>query len=154
MITGAAQVEGAILVVSAQDGAMPQTVEHVVLARQVGVKHLVVALNKADMVSEPELLDLVELELRDLLQRYGFPEAQVPVIRVSALRALDGDPLWVAAVQELLDAVDRCVPVPPRRLDVPFLMPVEGVLTVSGRGTVVTGAVEQGVIGLGDAAPT
>ena len=150
MITGAAQVDGAILVVSAQDGAMPQTVEHLVLARQVGVTHLVVALNKADAAPDPQWLDLVELELREVLQRYGFPGDEVPVVRVSALRALAGDPVWVAAVEELLDAVDRYVPLPDRRLDLPFLLPVENVLTISGRGTVVTGAVEQGTIRTGD----
>jgi elongation factor Tu len=151
MITGAAQVDGAVLVVSAEDGAMPQTVEHVVLARQVGVPHVVVALNKADLVADPELLDLVELEIRELLARYGFPGHEVPVVRVSALRALAGDPGWTASVAELLDAVDRYVPVPERRLDLPFLMPVENVLSISGRGTVVTGAVEQGTLALGDA---
>jgi elongation factor Tu len=150
MITGAAQVDGAILVVSAEDGAMPQTVEHVVLARQVGVPYVVVALNKADLVGDPELLDLVELEVRDLLTRYGFPGDTVPVVRVSALRALAGDPAWTASVGELLDAVDRYVPLPRRRLDLPFLMPVESALTISGRGTVVTGAVEQGGVALGD----
>jgi elongation factor Tu len=150
MITGAAQVDGAILVVSAQDGAMPQTVEHVVLARQVGVEHLVVALNKADAVTDPELLDLVELEVRDMLSRYGFAGSQVPVVRVSALRALQGDPTWVAAIEELLAAVDTHVPLPRRHLDRPFLLPIESVLTISGRGTVVTGALEQGTVRVGD----
>ena len=149
MITGAAQVDGAILVVSALDGAMPQTREHVLLARRVGVRHLVVAMNKADAVDDPELLDLVELEVRELLSWYGYPGDEVPVVRVSALRALDGDPRWVASIVDLLDAVDRYVPVPPRELDKPFLMPIENVLTISGRGTVVTGAVERGTLSVG-----
>ncbi|GAB2630860.1 elongation factor Tu [Kribbella swartbergensis] len=150
MITGAAQVDAAILVVSAQDGAMPQTREHVLLARRVGVPYLVVALNKADAVDDPELLDLVELEVRELLSEYGFPGDDVPVVRVSGLRALEGDPKWTAAIGELLDAVDSYVPTPDRALDEPFLMPVENVLTISGRGTVVTGAVERGALKLGD----
>ncbi|WBC22377.1 elongation factor Tu [Solwaraspora sp. WMMA2080] len=150
MITGAAQVDGAILVVSALDGAMPQTREHVLLARRVGVPYLVVAMNKADAVDDPELLDLVELEVRDLVAEYGFPGEQVPVVRVSALRALEGDPRWVDSIVELLDAVDRYVPVPPRELGEPFLMPIENVLTISGRGTVVTGAVERGALRIGD----
>jgi elongation factor Tu len=150
MITGAAQVDAAILVVSAQDGAMPQTREHVLLARRVGVPYLVVALNKADTVDDPELLDLVELEVRDLLSEYGFPGDDVPVVRVSGLRALEGDPRWTAAIGELLDAVDTYVPVPDRELGEPFLMPIENVLTISGRGTVVTGAVERGSLKLGD----
>jgi elongation factor Tu len=151
MITGAAQVDAAILVVSAQDGAMPQTREHVLLAQRVGVPYLVVALNKADTVDDPELLDLVELEVRELLTEYGFPGDEVPVVRVSGLRALEGDPEWIAAVVELLDAIDSYVPVPPRELGEPFLMPIENVLTISGRGTVVTGAVERGSLKLGDA---
>jgi elongation factor Tu len=151
MITGAAQVDAAILVVSAQDGAMPQTREHVLLARRVGVPYLVVALNKADTVDDPELLDLVELEVRELLSEYGFPGDEVPVVRVSGLRALEGDPKWTASIVELLDAVDSYVPVPPRELGEPFLMPIENVLTISGRGTVVTGAVERGSLRLGDA---
>jgi elongation factor Tu len=150
MITGAAQVDAAILVVSAQDGAMPQTREHVLLARRVGVPYLVVALNKADAVDDPELLDLVELEVRELLSEYGFPGDDVPVVRVSGLRALEGDPHWTAAIGELLDAVDNHVPVPDRELGEPFLMPIENVLTISGRGTVVTGAVERGSLKLGD----
>jgi elongation factor Tu len=150
MVTGAAQIDGAILVVSALDGAMPQTREHVVLARQVGVRHIVVALNKADMVSDPELLDLVELEVRELLSGYGFPGEEIPVVRVSGLRALDGDPYWSARIGDLLDAVDGYVPVPPRILDRPFLMPIENVLTITGRGTVVTGVVEQGSVRLGE----
>jgi len=151
MITGAAQVDAAILVVSAQDGAMPQTREHVLLARRVGVPYLVVALNKSDAVDDPELLDLVELEVRELLSEYGFPGDEVPVVRVSGLRALEGDPRWTASIMELLDAVDSYVPVPPRELGEPFLMPIESVLTISGRGTVVTGAVERGSLRLGDA---
>ncbi|MGC9670536.1 elongation factor Tu [Planosporangium sp. 12N6] len=150
MITGAAQVDAAILVVSALDGAMPQTREHVLLARRVGVPYLVVAMNKADAVDDPDLLDLVELEVREMLTEYGFPGDEVPVVRVSALRALAGDPRWVASVAELLDAVDRYVPVPPRELDQPFLMPIENVLAITGRGTVVTGAVERGSLRVGD----
>ncbi|ONI71447.1 translation elongation factor Tu [Kribbella sp. ALI-6-A] len=151
MITGAAQVDAAILVVSAQDGAMPQTREHVLLAQRVGVPYLVVALNKADAVDDPELLDLVELEVRELLSEYGFPGDEVPVVRVSGLRALEGDPQWTASIGELLDAVDSYVPTPDRELGEPFLMPIENVLTISGRGTVVTGAVERGSLKLGDA---
>jgi len=148
MITGAAQVDGAILVVSAEDGVMPQTREHVLLARRVGVPALVVALNKAD-VADAELLELIELEVRDLLSEYGYPGEDVPVVRVSALRALDGDPQWTARIADLLDAVDRAIPLPVRVLDRPFLMPVESVLTITGRGTVVTGKVEQGSITVG-----
>ena len=150
MITGAAQVDGAILVVSAQDGAMPQTREHVLLARRVGVPYLVVAMNKADAVADEELLDLVELEVRELLSEYGFPGDEVPVVRVSALRALEGDPRWTQSIVDLLDAVDRYMPVPPRVLDEPFLMPIENVLTISGRGTVVTGAIERGTLRVGE----
>ncbi|HEY2796137.1 MAG TPA: elongation factor Tu [Micromonosporaceae bacterium] len=150
MITGAAQVDGAILVVSALDGAMPQTREHVLLAQRVGVPHLVVAVNKADAVDDPELLDLVEMEVRELLSAYGYPGAEVPVVRVSGLRALAGDPQWTASVMALLDAVDAYIPVPPRELGQPFLMPIESVLTISGRGTVVTGAVERGALMLGE----
>ncbi|SEK93543.1 elongation factor Tu [Streptacidiphilus jiangxiensis] len=149
MITGAAQLDGAILVVSAQDGVMPQTAEHVLLARQVGVQHVVVALNKAD-AGDPELLDLVELEVRELLSAHGYDGAGLPVVRVSGLRALQGDPVWSAALLDLLDAVDVHVPTPVRYTDVPFLMPVENVLTITGRGTVVTGAVERGTVHLGD----
>jgi elongation factor Tu len=149
MITGAAQIDGAILVVSALDGVMPQTREHVVLARQVGVGHVVVALNKAD-AADPELADLVELEVRDLLSGHGYPGDRAPVVRVSALRALAGDAEWTSAVGALLDAVDAHVPVPARYTEAPFLMPVENVLTISGRGTVVTGAVEQGTVRVGD----
>jgi elongation factor Tu len=150
MITGAAQVDGAILVVSALDGSMPQTREHVLLARRVGVPYLVVAMNKADAVADTELLDLVELEVRELLSEYGFPGAEVPVIRVSALKALEGEPFWTQSIVDLLDAVDAYLPVPPRELGVPFLMPVENVMTISGRGTVVTGAVEQGIVRMGE----
>ena len=149
MITGAAQVDGAILVVSALDGVMPQTREHVVLAQQVGVRHVVVALNKAD-VADDELTELIELEVRELLSRYGYPGEQIPVVRVSGLRALAGDPRWVSAIGELLDAVDGYVPVPDRYVSAPFLMPVEGVLSITGRGTVVTGAIESGQVRVGD----
>jgi elongation factor Tu len=146
MITGAAQVDGAILVVSAQDGSMPQTREHVLL----GVPHLVVAVNFSDAVDDPELLDLVELEVRELVSEYGFPGDEVPVIRVSALRALEGDPRWVRSIVDLLDAVDAYLPVPDRELGEPFLMPIENVLTISGRGTVVTGKVERGTLRTGE----
>ncbi|WP_037856524.1 elongation factor Tu [Streptomyces sp. NRRL S-340] len=149
MVTGAAQLDGAILVVSALDGIMPQTAEHVLLARQVGVDHIVVALNKAD-AGDGELTDLVELEVRDLLTRQGYPGDAVPVVRVSGLRALEGDPRWTASIEALLDAVDTYVPVPERYLDAPFLLPVENVLTITGRGTVVTGAVERGRVRVGD----
>jgi elongation factor Tu len=150
MITGAAQVDAAILVVSAQDGAMPQTREHVLLARRIGVPYLVVALNKADTVEDPDLLELVELEVRDLLSQYGFPGDEVPVVPVSALGALDGDPRWTRSVRDLLDAVDAYVPLPERAMGEPFLMPIENVITISGRGTVVTGAVERGVLAVGE----
>jgi elongation factor Tu len=150
MITGAAQVDGAILVVSALDGSMPQTREHVLLAKRVGVPYLVVALNKADAVDDPELLDLVELEIRDLLSEYGFPGSAVPVVPVSALRALEGDPRWVQSIVDLLTAVDEYVPIPQRELGEPFLMPIENVLSVSGRGTVVTGKIERGTLRVGE----
>ena len=149
MITGAAQLDGAMLVVSALDGVMPQTAEHVLLAQQLGVGHIVVALNKAD-AGDPELIDLVELEVRELLTAHGYPGERLPVVRVSGLRALEGDPRWTGAIDALLDAVDTWVPVPTRYTDAPFLMPVENVLTISGRGTVVTGAVERGTIKVGD----
>ncbi|MFF3942328.1 elongation factor Tu [Streptomyces phaeofaciens] len=149
MVTGAAQLDGAILVVSALDGIMPQTAEHVLLARQVGVDHIVVALNKADAGDE-ELTDLVELEVRDLLTAHGYGGDAAPVVRVSGLKALEGDPRWTASVDALLDAVDTYVPMPERYLDAPFLLPVENVLTITGRGTVVTGAVERGTVRLGD----
>jgi elongation factor Tu len=146
MITGAAQVDGAILVVSAADGPMPQTREHVLLARQVGVPYIVVALNKVDMVDDPELLDLVELEVRELLTSYEFPGDDVPVIQVSALKALEGDEEAMGKIDELLDAVDTYVPEPVRDVDKPFLMAIEDVFSITGRGTVVTGRVEQGVL--------
>jgi len=149
MITGAAQVDGAILVVSAVDGIEPQTREHVILARQIGVEHVVVALSKADAADE-ELTQLVELEVRELLSRYGYPGDQVPVIKVSALGALNGQPRWVASIGALLDAVDAYLPLPARYEDEPFLMPVESVLTITGRGTVVTGAIERGRVSPGD----
>jgi len=149
MVTGAAQLDGAILVVSALDGIMPQTAEHVLLARQVGVDHIVVALNKADAGDE-ELTDLVELEVRELLTAHGYGGDSVPVVRVSGLKALEGDPRWTEAIGALLDAVDTYVPMPERYLDAPFLLPVENVLTITGRGTVVTGAVERGTIRVGD----
>jgi elongation factor Tu len=150
MITGAAQVDGAILVVAATDGPMPQTREHVLLARQVGVPYIVVALNKADAVDDEELLDLVELEVRELLSDQGFPGDDAPVVRVSALKALEGDADWEAKILELMAAVDASVPEPTRELDRPFLMPIEDVFTITGRGTVVTGKVEQGVVRTGD----
>ena len=150
MITGAAQVDGAILVVAATDGPMPQTREHVLLARQVGVPSIIVALNKADVVDDEELLDLVELEVRELLTEYGFPGDDVPVVRVSALKALEGDAVWQDKVLELMDAADWFIPEPVRELDKPFLMPIEDVFTITGRGTVVTGKVEQGMVHTGD----
>ncbi|MET9523982.1 elongation factor Tu [Streptomyces coeruleorubidus] len=149
MVTGAAQLDGAILVVSAPDGIMPQTAEHVLLARQVGVDHIVVALNKADAGDE-ELTDLVELEVRDLLTAHGYGGDSVPVVRVSGLKALEGNPRWTASIEALLDAVDTYVPMPERYLDAPFLLSVENVLTITGRGTVVTGAVERGTVRVGD----
>jgi elongation factor Tu len=150
MITGAAQVDGAILVVAATDGPMPQTREHVLLARQVGVPSIVVALNKVDAVDDEELLELVELEVRELLTEYGFPGDDTPVVRVSALKALEGDPAWTPGITELMDAVDSFVPEPTRDLDKPFLMPIEDVFSITGRGTVVTGKVEQGVVKVSD----
>ncbi|MEU5810479.1 elongation factor Tu [Streptomyces sp. NPDC047718] len=149
MVTGAAQLDGAILVVSALDGVMPQTAEHVLLARQVGVDHVVVALNKAD-AGDPELTDLVELEVRELLTAHGYGGDGAPVVRVSGLGALDGDPRWTGAIEALLDAVDTYVPMPVRYTDAPFLLPVENVLTITGRGTVVTGSVERGRVRPGD----
>ncbi|MFD8007520.1 elongation factor Tu [Streptomyces mirabilis] len=146
MITGAAQMDGAILVVAATDGPMPQTKEHVLLARQVGVPYIVVALNKTDMVDDEEILELVELEVRELLTEYEFPGDDVPVVQVSALKALEGDPKWSASVLELLAAVDEFVPEPVRDVDRPFLMPIEDVFTITGRGTVVTGRIERGVL--------
>jgi elongation factor Tu len=146
MITGAAQMDGAILVVAATDGPMPQTREHVLLARQVGVPAIVVALNKCDMVDDEEILELVELEVRELLSEYEFPGDDLPVIRVAALPAMNGDAKWSDAVMELMDAVDNYIPQPIREVDKPFLMPVEDVFTITGRGTVVTGRIERGVI--------
>ena len=150
MITGAAQVDGAILVVAATDGPMPQTREHVLLARQVGVPSIVVALNKVDQVDDEELLELVELEVRELLSEYEFPGDDTPIVRVSALKALEGDADAAAGVLELMEAVDSFVPEPTRDLDKPFLMPIEDVFSITGRGTVVTGKVEQGVVHTGD----
>ncbi len=150
MITGAAQVDGAILVVSAPDGPMPQTREHVLLARQVGVPYIVVALNKVDMVDDEELLELVELEVRELLTAYEFPGDDTPVVRVSALRALEGDPAAAAQVVALMDAVDSYIPEPAREVDKPFLMPVEDVFSITGRGTVATGRIEQGAVRVGE----
>ncbi|MBA3653886.1 MAG: elongation factor Tu [Actinobacteria bacterium] len=150
MITGAAQVDGAVLVVSAADGPMPQTREHVLLARQVGVPSIVVALNKADAVDDEELLDLVELEVRELLDEYDFPGDDTPVIRVSALKALEGDAEWTLKIKELMDAVDAFIPEPDRDVDKPFLMSMEDVFSITGRGTVVTGRIEQGIVKVGD----
>ena len=146
MITGAAQMDGAILVVAATDGPMPQTKEHVLLARQVGVPYIVVALNKADMVDDEEILELVELEVRELLSDYEFPGDDLPVVRVSALKALEGDPEWSAKLLELMQAVDDNVPTPERETEKPFLMPIEDVFTITGRGTVVTGRIERGIV--------
>src|SRR3954466_14679819 len=146
MITGAAQMDGAILVVAATDGPMPQTREHVLLARQVGVPYIVVALNKCDAVDDPELLDLVEVEVRDLLNEYEFPGDDVPVIQVSALKALEGDDTWGTKIDELSDSVDSYIPQPERDVDKPFLMAIEDVFSITGRGTVVTGRVERGVL--------
>jgi len=150
MITGAAQMDGAILVVSAADGPMPQTREHILLARQVEVPSIVVALNKADMVDDPELLELVEIEVRELLTSYEFPGDEIPVVQVSALKALEGDPEWTPKILELMGHVDSYIPEPTRDTDKPFLMPIEDVFTITGRGTVVTGRIEQGTINSGD----
>src|SRR6204780_3304229 len=150
MITGAAQIDGAILVVSAADGPMPQPREHVLLARQVGVPYIVVALNKADMVDDPELLELVEMEVRELLSNYDFPGDDTPVIQVSALKALEGDPEWSEKIVELMNAVDEFIPEPERDVDKPFLMPIEDVMSITGRGPVVTGKVEQGIVKVGE----
>jgi elongation factor Tu len=150
MITGAAQMDGAILVVSAADGPMPQTREHILLARQVEVPAIVVALNKADMVDDPELIELVELEVRELLSKYEFPGDDTPIVQVSALKALEGDAEWTGKILELMDAVDTFIPEPTRALDRPFLMPIEDVFTITGRGTVVTGRVEQGEVKVGE----
>src|SRR5678815_5268675 len=152
MITGAAQMDGAILVVSAADGPMPQTREHILLARQVGVPYIVVFLNKADKIDDKELLELVELEVRELLTKYGFPGDKTPIIHGSALKAMEGDqgPLGVPSILQLLEAVDTYIPTPQRPIDKPFLMPIEDVFTISGRGTVVTGRVERGIVKVGD----
>src|SRR6187431_980488 len=150
MITGAAQMDGAILVVSALDGPMPQTREHVLLAYQVNVPFLVVALNKVDAIDDPELLDLVELEVRELLTAYKFPGNDIPVIRLSALKALQGDPEGVAGIVKLMEALDSYVPLPQREIDKPFMMPIEDVFSISGRGTVVTGRVERGRVKVGE----
>ncbi len=150
MITGAAQMDGGILVVAATDGPMPQTREHILLARQVGVPKMVVFLNKCDMVDDPELIDLVEMEVRDLLSEYGFDGDETPIIRGSALKALEGDPQWTPAIKELMDAVDSWIPTPTHEFDKPFLMAVEDVFTITGRGTVATGRVERGKLNLND----
>ena len=146
MITGAAQMDGAILVVAATDGPMPQTKEHVLLARQVGVPSIVVALNKSDMVDDEEILELVEMEVRELLSKYEFPGDDTPIVRISALKALEGDAKWVESIMELMKAVDTFIPQPAREVDKPFLMPVEDVFTITGRGTVVTGRIERGIV--------
>ena len=150
MITGAAQMDGAILVVAATDGPMPQTREHILLARQVGVPYIVVAMNKVDMVDDSELLDLVELEVRELLSKNQFPGDDLPVIRVSALGALNGEPQWEKAVDDLMAAVDSYIPVPTRVVDKPFMMPIEDIFSIQGRGTVVTGRIEQGICKVGE----
>jgi elongation factor Tu len=150
MITGAAQMDGAILVVAATDGPMPQTREHVLLARQVGVPSIVVALNKADMVDDEEILELVELEVRELLNEYEFPGDDTPIVRVSALKALEGDESWTPKIVELMEAVDTYIPEPTRDVDKPFLMPIEDVFSITGRGTVVTGRVDRGVVHVND----
>jgi len=150
MITGAAQMDGAILVVAATDGPMPQTREHVLLARQVGVPSIVVALNKADMVDDEEILELVELEVRELLNEYEFPGDDTPIVRVSALKALEGDESWTPKIVELMEAVDTHIPEPTRDIDKPFLMPIEDVFSITGRGTVVTGRVERGLVHVND----
>jgi len=150
MVTGAAQMDGAIIVVAATDGPMPQTREHILLARQVGVPALVVFMNKTDLVDDPELLDLVEMEVRELLSFYEFPGDDIPVIKGSALGALNGEPEWVDKIMELMDAVDNYIPIPPRLTELPFLMPIEDVFSITGRGTVATGRIERGVINSGD----
>jgi len=151
MVTGAAQMDGAIIVVAATDGPMPQTREHILLARQVGVPQLVVFMNKVDMVDDPELLELVEMEIRELLSFYEFDGDNIPVVQGSALGALNGEPKWVKTVEELMDAVDSWIPIPPRMTDLPFLMPVEDVFSITGRGTVATGRIERGIINSGEA---
>src|SRR5580704_1902299 len=150
MITGAAQMDGAILVVAATDGPMPQTREHILLARQVGVPHIVVAMNKVDMVDDGELLDLVELEVRELLSSYKFDGDNLPVVRVSALGALNGEAQWEKTIDDLMEAVDQHIPMPVRVVDKPFLMPIEDIFSIQGRGTVVTGRIEQGICKVGE----
>jgi len=150
MITGAAQMDGAIVVVAATDGPMPQTREHILLARQVGVPYIVVAMNKVDMVDDAELLDLVELEVRELLTFYEFPGNDLPVVRVSALGALNGEPQWEKTVDDLMDAVDNYIPMPARIIDKPFIMPIEDIFSIQGRGTVVTGRIERGICKVGE----
>src|ERR1700712_604091 len=150
MITGAAQMDGAILVVAATDGPMPQTKEHILLARQVGVPQIVVFMNKVDLVDDPELIDLVEMEIRELLKSYQFPGDDLPVIRVSALGALNGEAQWEKTVDELMEAVDSYIPMPERIIDRPFLMPIEDIFSIQGRGTVVTGRIEQGICKVGE----
>ena len=150
MITGAAQMDGAILVVAATDGPMPQTREHILLARQVGVPYVVVALNKVDAVDDPELIELVELEVRELLSDYGFPGDEVPVVQISALGALNGEEQWEKGIEELMKAVDEYIPTPKRDREKPFLMPIEDIFSISGRGTVVTGRVDRGVVKVGE----
>ncbi len=150
MITGAAQMDGAILVVSAVDGPMPQTREHILLAKQVGVPKIVVFLNKCDMVDDKDMLDLVEAEIRDLMDKYGFDGKGTPVIRGSALKAIEGDPAWVAKIEELLNALDTYIPMPVREIDKPFLMPIEDIFSIEGRGTVVTGRIERGIAKVGE----
>src|SRR5580658_8327230 len=150
MVTGAAQMDGGILVVAATDGPMPQTREHILLARQVGVPQIVVFMNKVDLVDDPEFLELGEMEIRDLLTFYKFDGANIPIIKGSALGALNGDPKWVKSIDELMDAVDSWIPVPPRDVEKPFLMPVEDVFSITGRGTVATGRIERGVINSGE----
>ena len=150
MITGAAQMDGAILVVAATDGPMPQTREHILLAHQVNVPKIVVALNKCDMVDDPELLDLVEMEIRDLLKKYQYPGDEIPIVRVSALKALEGDATWEAKIDELMAKVDEYIPTPTREVDKPFLIPVEDVFSIKGRGTVATGRIERGMVKVGE----
>jgi elongation factor Tu len=150
MITGAAQMDGAILVVSAVDGPMPQTKEHILLAKQVGVPTIVVFLNKCDMVPDKDLIDLVEEEIRELLNKYGFDGKATPVIRGSALKAIEGDPVWIAKIDELMNALDTYIPIPVREIDKPFLMPIEDIFSIEGRGTVVTGRIERGTIKVGE----
>jgi elongation factor Tu len=150
MITGAAQMDGAILVVAATDGPMPQTREHILLARQVGVPYIVVALNKVDMVDDPELLELVELEVRELLSSYQFPGGDIPVVQVSALGALNGDEKWEKSIDQLMDQVDQYIPLPERAIDKPFIMPIEDIFSIQGRGTVVTGRIERGICKVGE----